>query len=430
MTDSPDSAEPDPSTAAQWEGSRRRAFGVLFAAVVSVGMGQSLMFAVLPPIARRLGLSEHQVGAIFAISAVLWVLSSPRWGRFSDVRGRRPVILVGLVGYSVSMAAFALAVQAGLSGALALIPVYVLMIAGRSIFGLFGSATPPAAQAYVAERTPPAERASGVTVLMAAFGLGVTLGPGVVAIVLPLGLLAPFYTVALLGLTSALLVRLALPERATPAARGGHAGARIRPLDPRILPLLTVGIAMGICQASTMQTAGFFAIDALGFTPEASARYVGAALTGAALAALFAQLVLVRRLRLTPRTMLRLGPASAATAFAVLLAGQTYPAMVVALLFLGMGMGLTQPGAIAAATLSVGSHEQGAATGLMSITGATGVIIAPVVGMTLYRLHPAAPYALNLALMLAALGLTLSHRRIRELRVPSAERLDDDDART
>ncbi|HEX5515453.1 MAG TPA: hypothetical protein VFY81_13730, partial [Gammaproteobacteria bacterium] len=59
----------------------RRSYLLLFAGLVSVGMGQSLMFAILPPVARNLGLSEVQVGVIFAVSGVLWVLSSPFWGR-------------------------------------------------------------------------------------------------------------------------------------------------------------------------------------------------------------------------------------------------------------------------------------------------------------------------------------------------------------
>src|SRR5690606_42096076 len=103
-------------------------------------MGQSLMFAILPPVARNLGLTEVQVGSIFAVSALLWVLASPFWGRLSDIWGRRPLILVGLIGYTVSMASFGLCVQAGLSGWSALRPAYVLKIGTRAIFCLLSSA--------------------------------------------------------------------------------------------------------------------------------------------------------------------------------------------------------------------------------------------------------------------------------------------------
>ena len=108
-------------------GVSRRAFLLLFTGLLSIGMGQSLMFAILPPVARNLGLSEVQVGMIFAISGLLWALSSPFWGRLSDRWGRRPVILVGLLGYAVSMAMFGFVVQISLTGWLALTPAYLLI---------------------------------------------------------------------------------------------------------------------------------------------------------------------------------------------------------------------------------------------------------------------------------------------------------------
>src|SRR5262245_44816382 len=82
----------------------RTDFAVLFACLVSVGMGQSMLFSVLPPAARELGISPFQVSTIFATSASIWVFVSPAWGRRSDVAGRRAIIIVGLVGYALSMA--------------------------------------------------------------------------------------------------------------------------------------------------------------------------------------------------------------------------------------------------------------------------------------------------------------------------------------
>ncbi len=404
---------PQPETAIA--GEQRGAFSLLFFCLISVGMGQSLMFAVLPPVARSMGLTELQVGAIFAISAVLWVLGSPFWGRRSDHWGRRPVIITGLCGYAVSMVAFGLCVQAGLSGWLALWPAYLLMIASRSIFGAFGSATMPAAQAYIADRTPPADRAARLTILGAAFGLGVTLGPGLVALLLPLGLMVPFYAVGVLGALSALVMRLKLPEIRPPKP---HAGSvrRIRALDSRLLPFLLVGIVIAISQASTMQTAGFYAIDVLGMEVEQSARFVGLALMGTAGCALFAQLVIVRMLRPLPRTMMAAGVFCGFLAFATLVLGESAVSMFVALMALGFTFGLTQPGAVAGASLCAGADQQGAVTGLMNTTGAIGVIFAPFVGMPLYQWLPQAPYVLNMLLAALALVFVLLHPRIRDAR--------------
>src|SRR5699024_6599361 len=89
---------------------------------------------------------------------------------------------------------------------------YVLMVAARSLFGLFGSASVPAAQAYIADRTAPTQRVTQLATLGAALGIGVTIGPGVVATLLGLGLVAPFYAVAILAGISALAVAVFLPE--------------------------------------------------------------------------------------------------------------------------------------------------------------------------------------------------------------------------
>ena len=71
----------------------------------TVGLGQSFVFVLVPPLARDLGLSEIQTSSIFAISAVAWALTSAFWGRTSDKYGRRNIAILGLLGYSISLIA-------------------------------------------------------------------------------------------------------------------------------------------------------------------------------------------------------------------------------------------------------------------------------------------------------------------------------------
>lgn len=394
-------------------GVSRHAYLILFAGLVSIGMGQSLMFAILPPVARNLGLSEVQVGVIFAVSGLLWVLSSPFWGRLSDLWGRRPVILVGLLGYAASMLMFGLVVQASLSGWLALMPTYVLMVATRAVFGVLGSATPPAANAYVADRTEPEERVAQLATQSAGFGLGFTIGPGVVSVLLVFGLVTPFYVIAGLAFLSALQIGLRLPEQ--PARqRVVSSGRRMSPFDARVLPYLLVGVALGIGQATAMQTAGFYAIDILGMSIEQSARLVGIALMAAAASGLFVQLVLIRLLKPLPRTMMGVGSVFGLIGFALLVFGASYSVLLTAMIVLGLCFGLVRPGVTAGASLAVSREEQGAVAGLMSTTGAVGAVLAPVVGMSLYQLMPRAPYVLDFLLMIIAIALVIWHPVIRQ----------------
>jgi MFS family permease len=158
---------------------RRRAILLLFVCLIANGVGQTLMFAILPPLARELGLSELGVGSIFAVSAFIWVFSSAYWGAKSDVWGRRPVILLGLAAFGISTLAFASVMSFGLMGLIAPMATWILLVTTRSIFGIFGSGSFPASQAYIADRTTAQERTDGMATLNAAFGLGAAVGPGV-----------------------------------------------------------------------------------------------------------------------------------------------------------------------------------------------------------------------------------------------------------
>ncbi|MEM8548444.1 MAG: MFS transporter, partial [Pseudomonadota bacterium] len=169
---------------------RRLAFALLLGAVGCLGMGQTVTFAILPPIGREIGLSEQQVGLIFSVSALFWVLSSRFWGHLSDRWGRKPVLLIGMLGYVISTVSFILAIEYGLAGAAAVGLVWFLMIVTRSIYGVIGPGLRVASQAYIVDRTTRAERTIAIAGMSAAFGLGNVIGPGLGAAASVFGLLA------------------------------------------------------------------------------------------------------------------------------------------------------------------------------------------------------------------------------------------------
>src|SRR5436190_10264158 len=91
---------------------------ILFLCLVCIGIGQSMLFSILPPAARSIGITPFQVSTIFATSASLWVFISPMWGRRSDLSGRRTIILIGLLGYALSMTLLATTIELGIRGLL------------------------------------------------------------------------------------------------------------------------------------------------------------------------------------------------------------------------------------------------------------------------------------------------------------------------
>jgi len=196
---------------------RNRQFHLLFVSLLVIGAGNSMLLSVAPPLVRELGLSDSSVSWIFSLSAVLWVITSPYWGRSSQRVGRKPIAALGLAGYAASMAAFGTVVLLGLSGLLAGVWLFSLLMLARAIFGAFGSATSPAAQAYVADRTTQRERTEQLAGLSAAFAVGQAFGPGIcAALAAKLGLVFPIALVAVLAAATAFAVWRYLPENTPP----------------------------------------------------------------------------------------------------------------------------------------------------------------------------------------------------------------------
>jgi MFS family permease len=399
---------------------RTRAFFLLFCSLIANGMGQTVMFAILPPLAKDLGLGEFQIGSIFAVSATIWVFSSPFWGRRSDLWGRRPIILIGLVAFGVSTLTFAMVLSAALVHWTVPVVTFGLLIFTRSIFGVFGSGSYPAAQAYIADRTTFSERTQAIAGLNAAFGLGQAVGPGIGAALIFLGSTAPFYFVALLGFASAAVIWLLLPERSAPHQR--REVPKLRWDDPRVLPFIIFGIAMGTAGAIPIQTIGFFIGDVLHKSVDDTTQLAGVGLMASSIASLFAQFVLVQRFKLTTRFLMRAGTIVAFASNLLFLVAPNYGLIVFALMLSGLGFGMVRPGYAAAASLSVPPEEQGAVAGLTGAAGASGFIFAPLIGNALYGLSPHAPYMLGAVLMAGLATYALMSRRFHNsVTMPSEE---------
>ena len=381
---------------------RSRAFAILFVSLLCMGAGQSVIYTILPPLGRQLGLEPFHVTTIFACSALIWIFSSAFWGARSDIWGRKPVMLTGLAAFAVSFAAFASTMLFGLDHVLPAALVFPLMIASRCIYGTFGSGTSAAAQAYVADRTTPQERLRGVAIISMAFALGTTFGPVIGSALTYLGLLAPFYFISGLAVLSAAAIFLYLPERTPPSAHRARP-ASLHWYEPRMFPFVAFGLVLSLTASIPIQTVGFFLQDVLRLDPHATARLTGIGLMASALAALFAQFVIVQRFRLSSRILTVAGLSLAALSNCVFVVAHDFSTVVTALVMSGLGFGMARPGFTSGASLSVAPHEQGAVAGLINAAGAAGFIFGPLVGW-LYEFSPIVPYAGGAMMMLGLLA--------------------------
>ena len=317
---------------------------VLFAVMMVAAAGNTAMQSILPAIGAKLHIPDVWVSLAFSWSALLWVLTAPHWARQSDKRGRKALMALGVIGFMASMALCGLTLWAGLQGYLAAGVTFVIFALFRSLYGGFGSAAPPAVQAYVAARTDRKERTQALSLVSSSFGLGTVIGPAIAPFfILPfVGLAGPLLVFALIGLIVLVMLRWRLPDDVPRfAARGGIASyptsagspdatsdddgddevvdpsaaaqPPLRWTDTRVRPWLLAGLIGGQAQAMMLGVIGFLILDRLQLRlqPNEGAALTGIVLMAGAFATLLSQWGLIPLLKMSPRTAVLIGAALA-----------------------------------------------------------------------------------------------------------------------
>jgi MFS family permease len=417
------------------ERAKRRAFAILFAVLLSSAAGNTALQTVLPAIGRQVGIEDVLISSIFSLSALAWGVMSPVWARMSDKRGRKPMVILGMAGFAVSMLGFGFFILMGLKGLMAPLAVFAGAALSRAIFGLVGSASNPAAQAYVADRTAPADRTNALATMASASGLGTILGPAVAPfLVFPLLTLSgPMFCFALIAVVVLVMVVRGLPERPEEipdreAEISHKPRARVRWNDRRIMPFIIYGFLLASAQTVNQQTLGFMVIDKLNISPAKAAAFAGVAMMAGAVASLLAQWGLIRMLRLSPRQLLWLGAGCAALGNLIVAFSPDYHTLVVAFALCSLGYGFARPGFTAGASLSVGHEEQGAVAGAISAINGASVIIAPVLGVALYKWAHPSPYLMNVAVLAGLAVYALVDPVMRKVGEATAPREARDEA--
>lgn len=426
-----------PKTASAPEGLPKKTFAIIFGVSLVTAMGNTGMISVLPAIGRSIGIPDPMVAAIFSLSALLWAFSSPWWARASDRHGRKPLMLIGLSGFMFSMIACALVVLAGLHKLAAPMVIFVCFLFARALFGLFGAASNPATQAYVAEHTAPEQRTQSMSSLAGAFGLGTVIGPFIAPLfVLPLiGLSGPMFGFALLAGAMLFVVWRYLPESShMPAApvkaeiakdaTGGDA-TKEKPMwrDPRVTPFLIYGFIVAVCQTAQGQTLGFLIIDKLELSPLKAQGFIAIAMMFGAMAGLLAQWGIIRMFEMTPRQLLRWGVAVAALGNVIVAFQPTYGAVVAGYAISSLGFGLARPGFTAGSSLAVGMHEQARVAGAIAAVNGVNVVLAPFFVWLYERIAPA-PFILCGVLMVLMLIYAFRNPQLRNAHPQPATRAD------
>jgi MFS family permease len=435
-----------PSAAANAESARanRSALAIVFVVVFIDLLGFGIVLPLLPrfgeiyvealiPGGRENRLGGTILGLLMSSFSLMQFIFAPLWGRVSDRVGRRPILLLGLIGSVLFYALFGYASSLpATSAGLAL----TLLFVSRAGAGVAG-ATIATAQAVIADCTPPEKRRHGMALIGAAFGIGFTFGPllGFAALeLMPDNHGVVGYTAAGLSLLALLLGLRMLPETrqfdtAPPLNRRWLDFSALRmalatsAIAPVILTFFLASLGFGAFEV----TLALLLKDALDFTERQSFlvfAYVGFIL-------LLAQGVLYRRLaqRFTEPTFMGLGIVLMAIGVASLGAvswlaladrsggnlgyGNLLGLLLASLATAVVGFAFLTPSAQALVSRRTAVSRQGEILGVNQSASALARILGPIFGLTLYKLTDShlLPYIFGAALLLLMLPLLPRIRR-------------------
>jgi len=372
----------------------------LFLVVLVDLIGFGIIIPLLPFFAEHFGATPFQVGLVMASYSAAQLVAAPVWGRVSDRIGRRPVLLMTLVG------------MAGGSALLAVTDSLAMLFAVRVLTG-FMAGNIATAFAYVADITKPEQRARGMGAVGAAFGLGFIAGPAIG------GLLAgadpaaadyrtPAFAAAALSTLAFVLTWFLLPESLSPSTRAAIR-ARARSFAapwrealrrPRLNGLVGMMFLATFVFAGMESTFAIWSRRQFGWGPEqngylfALVGVLGAAIQGGAIG----------------RLARRFGEARLVTAGAILLAlglggvplARDVPMLVAAITFAGIGFSLVTPALNSLISLEAAEHERGGIMGLARSATTLARVLGPACAGAIFgAIGKDSPYVVGALLMFA-----------------------------
>jgi DHA1 family tetracycline resistance protein-like MFS transporter len=383
-------------------------FGALWTTVAVDLVGFGIVLPILPLYARRYHATSLEATLLVAAFSAATFVFSPLWGRVSDRVGRKPVLIVSLVGTAVG------SLVTGLAGGLA------ILFVGRLLDGISGSSV-SVAQAAVADLAPPAERPRLFGLLGAAFGIGFVAGPAIGALGAVINPRLPFFIAAGIAGINTLVALRRLPSAASSRASAradASAGDRAPQASGRRLSTLAlvrrgdVGGVIAVAFLAMVAFSGFEATFALfgrrhlGFSLGSSAGVF--ACVGAVIVIVQGGLVHPVVAKFGQAATLRVGLALNAAGLLLLAPARGWALAVPALLALTIGQGLVQTTMTSTLAGSADPARRGELLGVQQSAGGLARVIGPILGGALLGAADSGiPYLIGGVLTAAALAVLL-----------------------
>ena len=373
-------------------------FGTIWLTVALDLVGFGIVVPILGRYAERFGASGFEVGLLFASFSLAQLVFAPILGRLSDRIGRKPVIMISLLGTAIG------SFVTGAAGAL-----WVLYL-GRILDGASGASV-AVAQGSVTDLAPPAERPRLLGLLGAAFGVGFVVGPALGGLASLGGEHIPFFVAGTVALINAAVAWRRLPEtrpahirEAAREAAKNDAGAKVR-----LWGLAVAGFSAIVAFSGFEATFSLLAGDRFRLTEGGvAAIFVG---VGVVLVGVQGGLIRPVNAKLGTQRSLQVGLVLNSVGLIVLSIAENWPLLIVALAFLTVGQGLVTPNLSSLVSGRVPDHRRGEALGFQQGVNAIGRVAGPALAGVLYdHVSVGSPYLVGGALCGVALAVVSSKK--------------------
>lgn len=390
----------------------RRNLIILFVTLVIIMLGFGMIIPILPFYIDSFGASGSALGMLMAVFATMQFLFAPVWGELSDRYGRKPILILGVLGNAISQLFFGLSTQLW------------MLFASRALAGILSSATLPTAMAYIGDSTSDEERGGGMGVLGAAFGVGMVLGPGVGGWLAVRSLATPFFVAAGLSMIALIFIFLVLPESLPAPARqdtdgkirGPQLGRMWQALSGPIGYLLLMAFLLSFGLTNFEGIFGLYALERYGYGPQ----QVGTILTFIGLTSAVVQGILTgpSTKRWGEATVIKASLLGSVVGFLVMLTADTFYTVLLTVSFFIFSNAMLRP-AVASLTSKRATGGQGVAMGLNNSFMSLGRIVGPVWAGFAFDFNINLPYISGAIVML--IGFLASMTWMTKERSPSMD---------
>ena len=378
----------------------------------TVGLGQSFVFVLVPPLARDLGLSEVQTSSIFAISAFAWALTSAFWGRKSDKYGRRNIAVLGLIGYSISLIALITPLFLVERNILDVVYLFPALVLGRLLNGLVGSASRPASFAYIADTSSKEKRTLKFARLEASFLVGTVVGPLLGGFLFLITNETPFYVFSFLALIAAFGIYKELNNTSIKKDNVKD-DIKIKWYSKSILPFLAYAAVLSLCQASLLQSIGFYITDLFREFDELPT-LISMTFALLSISTIVSQYLFTDTFPMKNFNLLLFGTLLLVFSYLTMAFFQSISVYYLSIIILGFGFGMTRPALASSLSLAQTPENQGSAAGYLGSVIPIGHMTTPFIAMPIYAINPSYLYYFSSILCIGLILFIIFHPTIRK----------------